>query len=94
MVLEMIRQGRLVLVIGGQESQNYSKRAIRLESTQIRVSRDGMSLDLFLGGRSRAILSQAKAKGDCSPRVHSDHMVLAVVRWEVGLIAWWPKTLK
>jgi hypothetical protein len=31
MVLKMIRQGRLVLVIGGQESQNYSQRAIRLE---------------------------------------------------------------
>ncbi len=36
MVFKMIRQGRLVLVIGDQEPQNYSKRAIRLESTQIR----------------------------------------------------------
>jgi hypothetical protein len=34
MVLETIRQGRLVLVIGGQESQNYTKRVIRLESTK------------------------------------------------------------
>jgi hypothetical protein len=34
MVLEMA--GRLVLVIGGQESQNYSKRAIRLESIKIK----------------------------------------------------------
>jgi hypothetical protein len=33
---EMIRRGKLVLVIGGQDFQNYSKRAIRLESTQIR----------------------------------------------------------
>jgi hypothetical protein len=36
MVLEMIRRGRLVLVIGGQESQNYSKKVIRVESTKIR----------------------------------------------------------
>jgi hypothetical protein len=32
----MIRRWRLVLVIGGQESQNYSKRTVRLKSTQIR----------------------------------------------------------
>jgi hypothetical protein len=38
MILETIRrgQGRLVLVIGGQESQNYSSEVIRLESTKIR----------------------------------------------------------
>jgi hypothetical protein len=36
MVLKMIRLGRLVLVIGGQESQNYSSEVIRLESTKIR----------------------------------------------------------
>jgi hypothetical protein len=36
MVLEMIRRGRLVLVIIGQEPQNCSKRIIRLESTKIR----------------------------------------------------------
>jgi hypothetical protein len=36
MILEMIRRARLVLVIRGQELQNYSKRAIRLESTKIR----------------------------------------------------------
>ncbi len=42
MVLKMIRRGRLVLVIGGQESQNYSERVIRLESTKIRwLSHDG-----------------------------------------------------
>jgi hypothetical protein len=35
MVLEMIRRERLVLVIGGQESQNYSKRVIRVEFTKI-----------------------------------------------------------
>jgi hypothetical protein len=34
-VLEIIRRGKLVLVIRGQESQNHSKRAIRLQSTQI-----------------------------------------------------------
>jgi hypothetical protein len=36
MVLEMIRQGRLVLVIRGQESQNYSGEVIKLDSTKIR----------------------------------------------------------
>jgi hypothetical protein len=36
MVLEMIMRGRLVLVFGGEESQNYSKRAIRLKSTNIK----------------------------------------------------------
>jgi hypothetical protein len=36
MVLKMIRRGRLVLVIGGQESKNYSKELIRLEFTKIR----------------------------------------------------------
>jgi hypothetical protein len=36
MVLEMIKPERLVLVIGGQEYQNYSKRVIRLKSTKIR----------------------------------------------------------
>ncbi len=35
-VLKMIRQGRLVLVSRGQESQNYSERVIRLETTKIR----------------------------------------------------------
>jgi hypothetical protein len=35
MVLETIRRGRLVLVIGGQESQNYSSEAIRIEYTKI-----------------------------------------------------------
>jgi hypothetical protein len=32
----MIRWGRLVLVIGGLGSQNYSKRVIRLMYTKIR----------------------------------------------------------
>jgi hypothetical protein len=36
MALETIRQGKLVLVIGGQKSQNYSVLVIRLESTMIR----------------------------------------------------------
>jgi hypothetical protein len=35
MVLEMIKQGRLILVIRGQESQYYSSEVIRLESTKI-----------------------------------------------------------
>jgi hypothetical protein len=36
MVLKMIRQGRLVLFIGGKESQTNSEKTGRLESTQIR----------------------------------------------------------
>jgi hypothetical protein len=36
MVLETIRRGRLVFVIGGQESQNYSSEVIRLEFTKVR----------------------------------------------------------
>jgi hypothetical protein len=42
----------------------------------------------------RGCIPQAKAKGDYQARVHSDKMVLVVVRWEAGLVAWWPKTLK
>jgi hypothetical protein len=36
MVLEMVRWGRLVLVIGGQESQNYSSEVIELKSKKIK----------------------------------------------------------
>jgi hypothetical protein len=36
MVLETFRRGRLVLVIEGQKSQNYSSEVIRLEFPQIR----------------------------------------------------------
>jgi hypothetical protein len=36
MVLETIRLGKLNLVIGGQESQNYTGEVIRLESTKVR----------------------------------------------------------
>jgi hypothetical protein len=43
MVIKMIRQGRLVLVIGGQESQSYSKKIIRLESIRLDSSRDGQA---------------------------------------------------
>jgi hypothetical protein len=44
MVINMIRQGRLVLVIGGQESQSYSKKVIRLESLRLDNSRDGQAV--------------------------------------------------
>ncbi len=66
--LNMIRQGRLVLVIRGRESQNYSKRVIRLESTKIIWFSwwPGGRLDRLPGGRSRALFSQAKAKGTIS----------------------------
>jgi hypothetical protein len=37
MLLKMIKRGRSVLVIGGQESQNFSKEVIRIEPTRIRV---------------------------------------------------------
>ncbi len=40
---ETIRQRRLVLFIGDQESQNYSKKTIRLEPTQIRWFRDSQA---------------------------------------------------
>jgi hypothetical protein len=46
------------------------------------------------GGHSRAVFSQAKAKGDYQALIHSDQMVLLIVRREVGPVAWWPKTLK
>jgi hypothetical protein len=62
MVLEMIRRGRLILVIIGQESQNYSSEVVRLKSTKIRWP--GVRLDCFSSGRSRAVFSQAKAKGN------------------------------
>jgi hypothetical protein len=43
---------------------------------------------------SRAALSQAKAKGNYQALVQSDQMVLMAIRWEAGLAAWGPKTLK
>ncbi len=63
MVLETIRWGRLVLVIGGQESQNYSGEVIRLKSTKIRwfLWWPGGRLGQLPSGRSRAVFSQAKA---------------------------------
>jgi hypothetical protein len=96
MVLKTIRWGRLFLFIGGQESQNYTSEVIRLKSTKIRwfswwpVGK----LDQLPGGCSRAVFSQAKAKGIYQAWVYSDQMVLLIVRWEAGPVAWWPKTLK
>jgi hypothetical protein len=46
------------------------------------------------GGRSRAVFSQAKARGNYQAQVHSDQMVLMIVRRKAGPVAWWPKTLK
>jgi hypothetical protein len=43
MIIEMIRQGRLVLVIGGQESQSYSKKVTRLEIIRLDSSHDGQA---------------------------------------------------
>jgi hypothetical protein len=50
MVFEASRLGRLVLVFGGQESQNYSLEVIRLWSTQIRCVRDGARFKYKLMG--------------------------------------------
>jgi hypothetical protein len=96
MIFKTIRQGRLVLVIRGQESQNDSSEVFRLKSAKIRwFSRwQGMRLDWLPGGCSRAVFSQAKAKGNYQAQVHSDPMDLVLVRWEAGLVAWWPRTLK
>jgi hypothetical protein len=89
MVPEMIRLGWLILVFGGQESQNYSRRAIRLESTQIRWFTRWLDARLyrFPGGHSKAIFSQAKAKRDYEAQVHLDQMVLVLVKQEAGLVA-------
>jgi hypothetical protein len=86
MVLEMIRQGRLVLVIWGQESQNYSSEVIRLKSTKIWWYSwwPGGRLDRLPGGRSRTVFSQAKAKGNYQAWVHLDQMDLVTVRQEAG----------
>ncbi len=39
-----------------------------------------MRLDWLPSGRSRAVFSQAKAKGNFQARVHSDQMVLVTIR--------------
>ncbi len=43
---------------------------------------------------SKATLSQAKAKGNYQARIHSDQMVLVVVRQEAVLVALWPRRSK
>ncbi len=92
----MIKQERLVLVIGGQESQNYSSKVIRLGPTQIRwfLWRPGETQDRLPRGHSRAVFSQAKAMGDYQARVLLDQTALIIVRREAGPVSWWPKTLK
>ncbi len=47
-----------------------------------------------LTGCLSAEFSQAKAKRDYQAWVHSDQMVLAIVRRKAGSVAWWPKALK
>jgi hypothetical protein len=71
MVLKTIRRRRLVL----------SSEAKSLKTTKQNY------LDRLPGGRSRALFSQAKAKGNYQARVHSDQMVLVIVRWEYGPVA-------
>jgi hypothetical protein len=96
MVLKAIKWGRLVLVVRGQEGQNYSSEIIWLESTRIRWFAwwPGRRLDQLPSGHSMAVFSQAKAKGDYQARVHSNQMVLTIVWREAGPVARWPKTLK
>jgi hypothetical protein len=92
----MIRWGRLVPVIRGQESQNYSNEVIRLASTKIRwfSGLSGVRLDRLPGVCSRAVFFKAKAKGNNQAQIHSDQMVLLMVRREAGPVAWWSKMLK
>jgi hypothetical protein len=87
----MIRQGRLVLFIGGQESQNNSYEVIRLKSTKIRWFSwwPGERLDQLPSSRSRAEFSQAKAKGNYQTWVHSCDSQTG--GWTV---AWWSKRFK
>jgi hypothetical protein len=44
-------------------------------------------VDRLPGGNSRAVFFQAKDKA----QVHSDQMVLIIVRQEAGPVAWWPQ---
>jgi hypothetical protein len=94
--LDAIRWGRLILIITGQESQSYSSEVIRLESTKIRWFSwwPGVRLDRLPGSCSRAVFSQAKAKGNYQARVNSDQVILMIVRQKAGPVARWPKMLK
>ncbi len=96
MVLETIRGGEAGPCNWGQESQNYSSEVTRLEYTMIRWFSwwTGERFDQLPGGRSRAVFSQAKAKENYQAHVHTDQMVLVIVRQEARPVAWWPKTLK
>jgi hypothetical protein len=82
MVLEMIRKGRLVLLSEAMSIKTTQRgsRVIRLKSTKIRWFSCwlGGRLDQLSSGRSRAVFSQAKAKGEYQVRVHSDQMVLVI----------------
>jgi hypothetical protein len=70
MVLKTIRPGRLVLVIGDQEPPNYSKGPPGLSPLRSDGSRDGhvWGWTSFPIGHSRAVFSQANAKGSSSLR--------------------------
>jgi hypothetical protein len=102
-VLEMIRRGRLVLVIRGQESQNlvkedYQARVHSYQMVLVIARQETGPCERRLNSRAtfnfRATLYQAKAKGNYLARVHSDQTILVAVRQEAGLVAWWPKALK
>ncbi len=79
MVLEMMRRGRLVLVIGAKSLITNSRKTISLESTQIRwfswqsVER----LDRLLGGQRRSkreLENDSKQPGDLTKNRQRDSL--------------------
>jgi hypothetical protein len=91
----MIRGRRPVRVIGGQESQNYSKRSSGLNPLRLDGSREGQAGGWTGYPVAARRLYSLKLKPKGTIRLKStDLMVLVIVRWEAGLVVWWPKTLK
>jgi hypothetical protein len=70
------------------------KKTVLIESTQIRwfSEQSGRSLDLETGSHRCSKLSLLR--GNHQARVHSDQMVLVMIRWEAGPGERWPTTLK
>jgi hypothetical protein len=53
-----------------------------------------LRLDRLPTGRSKDVFSQAEAKKNNQAGVHSDQMILVILRQEAGPVAWWAKMLK
>jgi hypothetical protein len=51
-------------------------------------------MDWLPGGCSRAVFSQDKAKGNYQAQIHSDQMVLVIVKRQAGPVASWLKMVK